>query len=64
MLETYRKTEDAIVTAEANETIAQNANREIIDVTPTQGSLRAPDTAPVVDTATGEVLDESEEADF
>ena len=64
VLETYRKTEDAIVTAEANETIAQNANREIIDVTPTQGSLRAPDTAPVVDTATGEVLDESEEADF
>lgn len=64
VLETYRKTEDAIVTAEANETIAQNANREIIDVTPTQGSLRAPDTAPVVDTATGDVLTGSEEADF
>ena len=64
VLETYRKTEDAIVTAEASETIAQNANREIIDVTPTQGALRAPDADPAVDTATGEVLTGSEEADF
>ena len=63
VLETYRKTEDAIVTAEASETIAQHANREIIDVTPTE---EIPNHAPQmkVDQSTGEVLTGNEEADF
>ena len=63
VLETYRKTEDAIVTAEASETIAQHANREIIDVTPTE---EIPNHAPQmkVDQSTGEVLEGTGEPTF
>ena len=63
VLETYRKTEDAIVTAEASETIAQHANREIIDVTPTE---ETPNHAPQmkVDQSTGEALEGTGEPTF
>lgn len=65
VLQTYRKTEDAIVTAEATATIAQKANKAIIDVTP---SVEIPDSAPEadapdieVDESTGEVLEGADE---
>ena len=61
VLETYRKTEDAIVTAEAAETIQAHANQEIIDVTPTE--IHAPEALPQVDHATGEVLEPSDGED-
>ena len=63
VLQTYRKTEDAIVTAEAAATIDEKANKEIIDVTPTEIHEEEDMEMPMVDEATGEIL-EDEDATF
>lgn len=65
VLQTYRKTEDAIVTAETAATIEAKGNQAIIDVTPTEEHPNQPETPEVnVDIETGELLGGDEEANF
>lgn len=68
VLDAYRKTEDAIVTAETNATIADNANGDIIDVTPTEAAPAEVETVEAtivdVDPSTGEVQGDHENANF
>ena len=63
VMEAYRKTEDAMVTAEANVTIQEKANQEVIDITPTEIHETTAEEVPMVDEATGEIL-EDEDANF
>lgn len=64
VLQTYRKTEDAIVTAETAATIEAKGNQTIIDVTPTDDHNTPMPEEPKVDTETGEFLGGDEEANF
>lgn len=63
VIQTYQKTEDAIVTAEANVTIQEKANQEVIDITPPEIHETTAEEVPMVDEATGEIL-EDEDANF
>lgn len=63
VLESYRKTEDTIVTAEAQATIAEKANGPVIDITPTEEPGEAPEQAQV-DTNTGEIVENGEDPNF
>ena len=63
VIQTYQKTEDAMVTAEANVTIQEKANQEVIDITPTEIHETTAEEVPMVDEATGEIL-EDEDANF
>ena len=68
VLESYRKTEDAIVTADAMATIEEKANKDIIDVTIDEEPEHNGGLAFDIDDATGEILDadigDSEDANF
>lgn len=65
VLQTYRKTEDAIVTAETAATIEAKANQTIIDVTPSEERKDQQDMPEFdVDAETGEVFSADEEANF
>ena len=64
VLDTYRKTEDAIVTAQAQETIQEHANGEIIDLDPIPEPEHSTIESPAVDESTGEVLEGDGEPTF
>ena len=64
VLDTYRKTEDAIVTAQAQETIQEHANGEIIDLDPVPEPEHSTIEPPAVDESTGEVLEGDGEPTF
>lgn len=65
VLDTFRKTEDAMVTADVQATIEDKANGEIIDITPSEPVSEIEGVK--VDDSTGEIVDPGaadEEADF
>ena len=64
VLDTYRKTEDAIVTAQAQKTIQEHANGEIIDLDSVPEPEHSTIEPPAVDESTGEVLDGTGEPTF
>lgn len=68
VLESYRKTEDAIVTADTMATIGEKANKDVIDVTIDEEHEHNDGLAFDIDDTTGEILDadigDSEDANF
>ena len=62
VLDVYRKTEDAMVTADVKATVEEKGNGEIIDITPSEAETIIETEGFEVDNSTGEILDE--EANF